>query len=213
MPEDTEQILDISIPPSSAEVSGNGPPYAGTTSVYYGLRNRRGYDHLSAAELEELEDQKDLATTKLSYHFGFAMLFSVTADGAEISSKSLLSVVEPFLNESEQRSGVRPFLPRILFRTRYSGQGAEYPCLAVDAILYLQALGVRLIGLDTPSVDRPDETLNQALLETNDMAWIVNLNLTQARDEYPYLLAALPLLPYRIGPSPVRAVLIARPEK
>jgi arylformamidase len=74
--------------------------------------------------------------------------------------------------------------------------------------------GVRMIGIDTPSVDHIEsknlETHHQ-LLE-RDMLWLENLDLTQV-SEGEYFLVALPLKFMELEASPVRAILLTDSPK
>ncbi len=106
-----------------------------------------------------------------------------------------------------------PFPERVLFRTRtivrYDVFEDDYAWLSPELVRYLGQNGTLLVGLDTPSVDPVDsKTLDthHALLEAK-MAWLENLDLTQA-PENCYLLIALPLKLTELEASPVRAVLL-----
>ncbi|MBC7811431.1 MAG: cyclase family protein, partial [Burkholderiales bacterium] len=85
---------------------------------------------------------------------------------------------------------------------------AEFPYLSVALINWLAGLGVRLIGLDSPSVDAFDSTelpCHHALRRVK----IVNLELLWLRDvpDGAYELVALPLKLDGACGSPVRAIL------
>lgn len=84
----------------------------------------------------------------------------------------------------------------------------EFPYLSVELIAWLAALGVRLIGLDSPSVDAFDSTelrCHHALSQYK----MVNIELLQLRGvpDGDYELIALPLKLDAVCGSPVRAVL------
>jgi len=86
----------------------------------------------------------------------------------------------------------------------------EFPYLSVELIVSLAQQGVRLIGLDSPSVDAFDSTdlpCHHALYQHN----MVNLELVQLKNvpDGNYELIALPLKIDKICGSPVRAVLRA----
>jgi arylformamidase len=122
------------------------------------------------------------------------------------------SKVEPLL-------AAYPHLPsRILFRTQAHNDAHRFqpPYAWPDATLVQELVrrGVVLIGIDTPSVDHVDsKTLDthHALLEAG-MAWLENLDLTQAPPQAPDaafpFLVALPLKMMELEASPVRAVLL-----
>ena len=102
-------------------------------------------------------------------------------------------------------------LPRVLVRTSPRAAGQWSPAFTAfdpSTIAWLASLGVRLVGIDTPSVDPADsKTLDshQQLL-AHDMRVLENLVL----DEVPagdYELIALPLKLIEADASPVRAVL------
>jgi arylformamidase len=101
--------------------------------------------------------------------------------------------------------------PRVLVRTyqRSSSQWvSEFSAFAPETIAWLSAHGVRLVGIDTASVDPADsKTLDshQQLLE-HDMRVLENL-LLDAVPEGDYELIALPLKLTSACASPVRAVL------
>jgi arylformamidase len=105
----------------------------------------------------------------------------------------------------------RPLPPRVLVRTRLRASrqwSSEFAAFAPETIAWLASLGVRLVGIDTPSVDPADsKTLDshQQLL-AHDMRVLENLVL----DDVPpgdYELIALPLKLAGADASPVRAVL------
>ncbi len=102
---------------------------------------------------------------------------------------------------------------RLLFRSHFSKLADnqwsnEFPYLSVELIAWCAEQGIRLIGLDSPSVDAFDSTTlpcHHALYQHR----IVNLELLQLRDvpEGDYELIALPLKLDHLCGSPVRAVL------
>ena len=85
---------------------------------------------------------------------------------------------------------------------------AEFPYLSVALIDWLAGLSVRLIGLDSPSVDAFDST---ELPCHHALRWVkmVNLELLRLRDvpDGAYELVALPLKLDGACGSPVRAIL------
>ena len=106
--------------------------------------------------------------------------------------------------------------PRILLRTRHQSRfdifEDRYAYLSVETIDFLHNNGVRLIGMDTPSVDASSsKTLlcHHALIARN-MVWIENLDLTHAK-EGSYFLSALPVKFVDLEAAPVRAVLLTYP--
>ncbi len=106
--------------------------------------------------------------------------------------------------------------PRVLVRTRFRAAvdewDADFTALAPETIDLLAALGVRLIGIDTPSLDpEQSKTLDShQRVRAHGMAVLECLVL----DEVPagdYELIALPLKLTTADASPVRAVLRALP--
>jgi len=101
--------------------------------------------------------------------------------------------------------------PRVLVRTFEQAPTewtTAYSAFAPETIVHLAKLGVRLVGLDTPSVDPADsKTLDshQQLLK-HDMRVLENLILDHA-PAGDYELIALPLRLMSADASPVRAVL------
>ena len=104
---------------------------------------------------------------------------------------------------------------RLLLRTgRSIAAGAfprSWPSLAASAIAGLHQRGLRLLGVDAPSVDERDnkELRNHHLLFDGG-AWVLeNLALGHV-DQGPWELLALPLRVHGLDAAPVRALLRAR---
>jgi arylformamidase len=100
---------------------------------------------------------------------------------------------------------------RVLVRTRRAALtewSADFSAFAPDTIAWLAALGVKLVGLDTASVDPADsKTLDSHMqLLAHDMRVLENLVLDDVA-EGDYELIALPLKLTQACASPVRAVL------
>jgi arylformamidase len=102
--------------------------------------------------------------------------------------------------------------PRVLFRTydRFPRDAwrRDFTCISAGAIHVLAALGVRLVGLDSPSLDPQDSKTMDAhhAVLAADMRVLEGLVL----DDVPpgdYELIALPLKLAGLDASPVRAVL------
>jgi arylformamidase len=105
--------------------------------------------------------------------------------------------------------------PRVLVRTNSCDDKSVFPAriptLAPDVPAWLGQQGVRLIGLDVPSVDQVDSKtmpIHHALDEANILI-IENLDL-RAAPAGEYVLVALPLRIKGADGSPVRAVLLDR---
>ncbi|MBX9669116.1 MAG: cyclase family protein [Candidatus Obscuribacterales bacterium] len=104
--------------------------------------------------------------------------------------------------------------PRVLFKTcnqiRYHIFEEDYSYLSVELVEILAKMGVRLTGLDTPSVDHVhSKTLDtHNKLDQFKMVWLENLDLTGVTGG-DYFLIALPIKFTELEASPVRAVLLA----
>jgi len=102
--------------------------------------------------------------------------------------------------------------PRVLVRTNHCDDKTQFPAriptLAPDVPAWLGAQGVRLIGLDLPSVDQTDDPTMQIhrRLEAADILILENLDL-RAAEPGVYELIALPLKIAGAEGSPIRAVL------
>jgi len=105
------------------------------------------------------------------------------------------------------------FPERILFKTannlRHEIFEETYAYFSTELVKYLASRGVKLIGIDTPSVDHIDSknlSAHHELIESQ-MSWLENLDLSNASEGY-YFLVAAPLKFMELEASPVRAVLI-----
>lgn len=101
--------------------------------------------------------------------------------------------------------------PRVLVRTCVNAPtkwSAEFSAFAPETIVWLARLGVRLVGIDSQSVDPADsKTLDShQQLFAHDMRVLENLVLNEI-DAGDYELIALPLKLTGADASPVRAVL------
>ena len=100
---------------------------------------------------------------------------------------------------------------RVLFKTGTVVPGAfpkRFASFSPEAAEALAALGVKLIGIDTPSVDRVDSTTldSHHLFDKGQIAILENLVLGDVAAGW-YELIALPLKFAEMDASPVRAVL------
>lgn len=102
---------------------------------------------------------------------------------------------------------------RILFRTdsfpdphRWTN---DFTALSPDLVDHLAQQGVRLVGLDTPSIDLAEDAdlISHQRIYANDMAVLENLALSAVEPGH-YTLIALPLKLAGADAAPVRAVLI-----
>ncbi len=117
----------------------------------------------------------------------------------------------PLIARADLAAAVTGLPPRVLVRTcaraaaRWTPQFAAFEPATID---WLAGLGVRLVGIDTPSVDPAESTTlesHQRLL-AHDMRVLENLVLDDV-PEGDYELIALPLKLVEADASPVRAVL------
>lgn len=118
------------------------------------------------------------------------------------------------LKDIREKLTRRDLPSRILFRTRcqpdYTIFDKESAYLSTEVIHFLAEKDVKLIGMDTPSVDAVDSKTLQAhhALISNGMMWLENLDLTNAREDI-YFLSALPIKFMELEAAPVRAVLMS----
>jgi len=103
--------------------------------------------------------------------------------------------------------------PRVLFHTgsfpNPESWNSDFNALSKELVDDLQAQGVDLIGIDTPSIDLEDDKVLQShqAIANHDMAILEGIVLT-AVEPGLYTLCALPLPLEGADASPVRAVLI-----
>ncbi len=114
----------------------------------------------------------------------------------------------------EDLGGAEIQTPRILLRSGSfpdpRAWNEDFAALSPELVHHLHERGVRLVGIDTPSVDPQDdrELLSHHALAAHDMAILEGLALAHVRPGR-YTLAAFPLRLVGCDASPVRAVLIA----
>ena len=117
----------------------------------------------------------------------------------------------PLITRAHLEHAIIDVPPRVLVRTCQRAPiewSAQFSAFAPDTIGWLASLGVKLIGIDSPSVDPADsKTLDSHLqLLAHDMRVLENLVLDEV-DASDYELIALPLKLMTACASPVRAVL------
>lgn len=111
------------------------------------------------------------------------------------------------------KTRVRAGDERVLVKTQttinFEKWEGDYPYLSIDAVDYLKSCGIKLIGLDVPSVDHVNSKNLEAhhALNTAGLYWLENLNLTSTI-EGRFFLVALPLKLTEAEASPVRAILL-----
>jgi arylformamidase len=150
------------------------------------------------APLHYAESAAASADTDLSAYVGACRVVDARGQGAAISR----AFVE----------ALGPVPPRVLFRTYdvfpHETWRADFTAIAADAVRWLADAGVRLIGLDSPSLDPQDSKTmdaHRAVLAA-DMRILEGLVLDDAPPG-DYELIALPLKLVGLDASPVRAIL------
>jgi arylformamidase len=121
----------------------------------------------------------------------------------------------PLITKAHLEHAARDLPPRVLVRTRRTTASEWSPgfaAFAPETIAWLASLGVKLVGLDTPSVDpASSKTLESHLqLLRHDLRVLENLVLDDV-EAGDYELIALPLKLTEACASPVRAVLRSLP--
>lgn len=112
-----------------------------------------------------------------------------------------------------QRAAI-PFCERILFKTKNAWHSTQFEeaftSISPEAIHYLKELGVKLIGMDSPSVDPFSSELEaHTACREEDIYIIENLRLEQVTSgEYDFI--GLPLYIRGADASPIRAVVKKR---
>ena len=136
----------------------------------------------------------------LSYYYGKAQVIAVNLGRAELITKNHLE-------------GVRILAPRLLFCTNsfpdHEIWNSDFCAFSAELIDDLARNGVRLVGIDTPSVDpeaSKDLPAHQAIYRHN-MAILEGLVLKGVPAGL-YRLVALPLKLENGDASPVRAILV-----
>jgi arylformamidase len=142
-------------------------------------------------------------------------------EGASIADVDLLAYIGPALIvdfvgvKSIEATHVLPIAPglpeRVLFKTRLSPaeqSDPDFAYISPGAARILAGFGIKLIGIDTPSVDgSASQTFeSHKILASSGIAILENLNLANAAPGQ-YELIALPLKLAGMDGSPVRAVL------
>lgn len=115
------------------------------------------------------------------------------------------------------RAGATVSSPRILFKTLSfedpTKWKSDFTALSPELVDHLATLGVRLLGIDTPSVDAEDSKLleTHARVLAHDVSLLEGLRLNDVPDGI-YDLVALPIKIKGAEAAWVRAVLMARKE-
>ena len=203
------RLIDIS-PKVTAELAvwpGDQPPVREVALSFEGgdhleLSALKATVHLGAhadAPIHYHKDGEDIAGRDPSLYVGPAQVISVeVARGERILPRHLdLSLIES---------------PRVLLKTgTYPDPEAfneDFASLSPELVDALAKVGVRLVGIDTPSVDlfADKELKSHNAIYKNDMAVLEGIVLDEVADG-PYLLMAAPLALAGFDASPVRALL------
>ena len=158
--------------------------------------------HLGAhtdAPSHYLAEGEGIGDRDLSYYYGDAQVMRVDVGrGERIRQSHLTGPVHA---------------PRILFRTgTYPDPNqfnTDFASLSPSLIEWLAQEGVRLVGIDTPSIDPVDskDLPSHGMVAAHNLAILEGIILDQVEDGV-YTLMALPLRLAGADASPVRAVLL-----
>jgi len=96
--------------------------------------------------------------------------------------------------------------PRIIIKTGYLQDRPEHPLITPEAAGYLVEMGIGLLGLDTPSPDRPDFPESHSILLKAGIVIIENMRLEHI-PAGQYHLYCLPLLLLGMDGAPARVFL------
>ncbi len=136
----------------------------------------------------------------LNYYLGAAQVITIPCrKGARILSQDL--------------ANIKIQAPRVLFKTGSfpdpNHWNSDFMSLSAELIEYLSKHQVKLVGIDTPSIDLSEDKVLQShhAVAKYDMAILEGIVLDQVADGI-YQLVALPLPIEGADASPVRAVLL-----
>lgn len=103
--------------------------------------------------------------------------------------------------------------PRILFKTKSFPDpyhwNSDFMSLSAELVNFLAEKGVKLVGIDTPSVDPADDQILEShhAVEKQDLAILEGIVLDKVEEGF-YQLIALPLAIEGADATPVRAILL-----
>ncbi len=120
-----------------------------------------------------------------------------------------VGAIKPEHVEKHLKTNASRLLIRTSHQIRYHVFEDSYSYLSTELVEWLAVRGVRLVGLDSPSVDHTeskDLCAHHNLLAKN-IYWLENLDLTAASCG-EYFLVAAPLKFMELEASPVRALLL-----
>ncbi len=203
----------IDISPEVSERSAVFPgdvPYKRKVSLDFSRGDHLGLSHIETtvhvgahadAPSHYHPKGKSIAERGLDYYLGPCQVVSAkAAPGARLTPAVIRAQIKA---------------PRVLFKTGSwpdpDSWTNDFNSLSPELVGWLAERGVRLVGIDTPSIDPHDSKKlesHQAVFE-RDMAVLEGLTLAAA-DDGLYELVALPLRLRGADASPVRAVLVRR---
>ncbi|AMM18086.1 MAG: arylformamidase [Pseudomonadota bacterium] len=160
------------------------------------------------APLHYDQDGAAIGAVGLDVYLGECLVLAIKPRGSHVSVEEI---------ESALRSAQLQLAPRVLIRTYAKAPTAkwdsEFAAISADAIDWLAERGVRLIGVDTPSLDPQESKTMDAhhRVRAHKMAILEGLILDDVRNG-TYELIALPLKLNTLDASPVRAILRSLPK-
>jgi len=143
----------------------------------------------------------DIGSAELTTYIGPCRVLSVVGVGYP-------SLVPAGALTAAALEGVERLLLRTAEKHNYRVFDRRFTALGPDAARVVVAAGLRLVGIDTPSMDHADSRDLKAhkILRAGNVALLENLDLTGV-PEGDYELIALPLRIFGSDSSPVRAIL------
>jgi arylformamidase len=208
---ENRKIFDITptVSPSLAVFPGD-TPYENS----YAMAFEKGH-HLSLSKIQTTVHLGAHADAPSHYH----------ANGSSIESRSLrfyLGKAQVITVPSKMGHRIQPedinvaiTAPRVLFKTKSfpdpNHWNNDFMALSVGLIQFLVKSRVKLVGIDTPSVDLADDKVLEVHNEIyrNDLAILEGIVLDNVADG-EYDLIALPLKLQGAEASPLRAILLER---
>jgi arylformamidase len=149
------------------------------------------------------KDGEPISDRDLSYYFGRCQVISVKIPrGERLYPKFVTQPIEA---------------PRVLFKTRSfpdpNNWNSDFNSLSPALIDFVAEQGVRLVGIDTPSIDpeQSKELESHNAVARHGLAILEGIVLDDVPDGI-YTLIALPLKIEEADASPVRAVLFKNPD-
>ncbi len=145
----------------------------------------------------------------IDFYIGPCQVIRISFDGRSGRAKSN----DELRIRPDDLRGKKITAPRVLFATGTFPDPEQwrddFASLSPELIDYLAARGVRLVGIDTPSIDPSDskDLESHKAIAKHDMAILEGIVLTDVEPGL-YTLIALPLRLQGVDASPVRAVLM-----